>query len=139
MALAAQCRHQVRVCRQPPGHPGRRGPRHSGDRIESPRAPHARIGRSKAWRQPSSDGGLPRTKHPSGVKGYRVKLPIGVGFGIRDAATAKAVAKVADAVVIGSRIIQEIEAAPAGEAPRRVAAWLATIREAVDQVAKRAA
>jgi tryptophan synthase alpha chain len=68
-----------------------------------------------------------------------VALPVGVGFGIRDAATARAIATHADAVVIGSRIIQEIEAAPPGEAPRRAAAWLATIREAVDQVAKRAA
>ena len=36
-------------------------------------------------------------------------LPIGVGFGIRDAQTAKAVASVSDAVVIGSRLVQEIE------------------------------
>jgi tryptophan synthase alpha chain len=69
----------------------------------------------------------------------RVALPVGVGFGIRDAASARAIAAHADAVVIGSRIIQEIEAAPAGEAPNRAAAWLATIREAVDQVAKKAA
>lgn len=69
----------------------------------------------------------------------RVALPVGVGFGIRDAASASAIAAHADAVVIGSRIIQEIEAAPADEAPRRAAAWLATIRKAVDQVAKRAA
>ncbi len=38
-----------------------------------------------------------------------VGLPIGVGFGIRDAQTAKAVASVSDAVVIGSRLVQEIE------------------------------
>ena len=38
-----------------------------------------------------------------------IKLPIGVGFGIRDAQTARAVAQVADAVVIGSRLVQEIE------------------------------
>jgi tryptophan synthase alpha chain len=69
----------------------------------------------------------------------RVALPVGVGFGIRDAASARAIAAHADAVVIGSRIIQEIEAAPPGEAARRAAAWLATIRAAVDQVAKRAA
>jgi tryptophan synthase alpha chain len=69
----------------------------------------------------------------------RVALPVGVGFGIRDAASAQAIAAHADAVVIGSRIIQEIEAAPAGEAAQRAAAWLATIRAAVDQVAKRAA
>jgi tryptophan synthase alpha chain len=68
----------------------------------------------------------------------RVALPVGVGFGIRDAASAQAIAAHADAIVIGSRIIQEIEAAP-GEAARRAAAWLATIRDAIDQAAKRAA
>jgi tryptophan synthase alpha chain len=41
-----------------------------------------------------------------------VHMPVGVGFGIRDAATAQAVGKVADAVVIGSRIIQLIEDQP---------------------------
>ena len=69
----------------------------------------------------------------------RVALPIGVGFGIRDAASAQAIAAHADAIVIGSRIIQEIEAGPAAEAPGRAAAWLATIRSAVDSVAKQAA
>jgi len=39
-----------------------------------------------------------------------VQVPIAVGFGIRDGATAKLIASVSDAVVIGSRIIQEIEA-----------------------------
>ena len=38
-----------------------------------------------------------------------IKLPIGVGFGIRDAQTAKAVAKLCDGVVVGSRIVQQIE------------------------------
>ena len=69
----------------------------------------------------------------------RVALPIGVGFGIRDAASAQAIASHADAIVIGSRIIQEIEAGPAEEAPGRAAAWLATIRSAVDSVVKQAA
>ncbi len=61
-----------------------------------------------------------------------VKLPIGVGFGIRDAATAKAVAKVADAVVIGSRIIQELENTPKGQAVAAVQAFVAGIRNALD-------
>jgi tryptophan synthase alpha chain len=39
----------------------------------------------------------------------KVGMPVGVGFGIRDAATAARIAAVADAVVIGSRIIEEIE------------------------------
>lgn len=41
-----------------------------------------------------------------------IHIPVGVGFGIRDAATAKKIAQVADAVVIGSKIIQLIENAP---------------------------
>jgi tryptophan synthase alpha chain len=69
----------------------------------------------------------------------RVDLPVGVGFGIRDTASAQAIAAHADAVVIGSRIIQEIEAGPAGQAPERAAAWLATIRSAVDKAVKRSA
>jgi tryptophan synthase alpha chain len=61
-----------------------------------------------------------------------VKLPIGVGFGIRDAATAKAVAEVADAVVIGSRIIQEIENVGAQAAVSAVQAFVSGIRTALD-------
>ncbi|HZV64122.1 MAG TPA: tryptophan synthase subunit alpha [Telluria sp.] len=61
-----------------------------------------------------------------------VKLPIGVGFGIRDADTARAVAKVADAVVIGSRIIQELEATPPEGAAAAVQAFVAGIRSALD-------
>jgi len=61
-----------------------------------------------------------------------VKLPIGVGFGIRDAATAQAVAQVADAVVIGSRIIQEIESVPKEDAVVAVRTFLSGIRSALD-------
>lgn len=62
----------------------------------------------------------------------QVGMPVGVGFGIRDGASAARIAAVADAVVIGSRIIEEIESSPAGEAPRRVAALLQGIRAAMD-------
>jgi tryptophan synthase alpha chain len=68
-----------------------------------------------------------------------VKLPIGVGFGIRDAASAQAIAAHADAVVIGSRVIQEIERAPTGEAPQRAGAFLAGIRRALDSMARKRA
>jgi len=37
-------------------------------------------------------------------------LPIGVGFGVKDAATAKSVATIADAIVVGSRMVLTIEA-----------------------------
>ena len=60
------------------------------------------------------------------------QLPIGVGFGIRDAATAKAVAGIADAVVIGSRIIQEIESSNASNVLDNVSKLLSVIRTAMD-------
>ena len=68
-----------------------------------------------------------------------MKLPVGVGFGIRDAASAQAIAADADAVVIGSRLIQEIEAGPADAAADRAGAWLAGIRKALDSMQRRAA
>ena len=60
------------------------------------------------------------------------KLPVGVGFGIRDAVTAKAVAKFADAVIIGSAIIQQMESAPAGEQLLYAGRFLQGIRAALD-------
>ena len=59
-------------------------------------------------------------------------LPIGVGFGIRDAASAAAVARVADAVVIGSRIVETIEAAGPARAVEAVEEFVRTIRAALD-------
>jgi len=64
------------------------------------------------------------------IRSY-TSLPVGVGFGIRDGETARAVAGVADAVVIGSRLVQEIEAAP-HEAVARARAFMADIRSAMD-------
>lgn len=63
-------------------------------------------------------------------------LPVGVGFGIRDAATAEAVAKIADAVVVGSRIVNEIEAAPEGELLERVKTLVRDLRRGVDAASK---
>jgi tryptophan synthase alpha chain len=60
------------------------------------------------------------------------RLPIGVGFGIRDAESARRIAQSADAVVIGSRIIQEIEGGAPEAAAARVKAFLQPIREALD-------
>jgi len=62
------------------------------------------------------------------------RLPVGVGFGIRDAATAKAVAAVSDAVVIGSALIQEIEKAPRDGVAECAGRFLAPIREALDSL-----
>ncbi|HEX6829077.1 MAG TPA: tryptophan synthase subunit alpha, partial [Burkholderiales bacterium] len=59
-------------------------------------------------------------------------VPIGVGFGIRDAATARAVAQMADAVVVGSRIVQEIESSPREHAVANVTRLVRELRAAVD-------
>ncbi|PKO36439.1 MAG: tryptophan synthase subunit alpha [Betaproteobacteria bacterium HGW-Betaproteobacteria-6] len=61
-------------------------------------------------------------------------LPVGVGFGIRDASTAARIAAIADAVVVGSRIIEEIEKSTAETACANVKALVADIRRGVDEV-----
>lgn len=61
-----------------------------------------------------------------------VKLPVGVGFGIRDGATARAVADVADAAVIGSRLITEMENVPKDKALAAASAFITDIRKALD-------
>lgn len=61
-----------------------------------------------------------------------VHVPVGVGFGIRDAATAQTIGKVADAVVIGTRIIQLIEDQPREKVVPAVSAFLREIRLALD-------
>ncbi len=61
-----------------------------------------------------------------------VGIPVGVGFGIRDAATAQAVGAAADAVVIGTRIIQLIDGQPRDQVVPKVAEFLAGIRQALD-------
>ncbi|HUO44898.1 MAG TPA: tryptophan synthase subunit alpha [Burkholderiales bacterium] len=60
-----------------------------------------------------------------------IKLPIGVGFGIRDAESARRIAAEADAVVIASRLIQEMEQAGPHDALERAKRFLKPIREAL--------
>ncbi|NBW49407.1 MAG: tryptophan synthase subunit alpha [Betaproteobacteria bacterium] len=62
-----------------------------------------------------------------------ISTPVGVGFGIRDAATAKTISKVADAVVIGSKIIQLLEDQPREQVGPVAQAFLQEIRTALDQ------
>jgi tryptophan synthase alpha chain len=59
-------------------------------------------------------------------------LPVGVGFGIRDAATARTLAAVADGVVVGSRIIEEIERSTPETVCEQVRALVAELRRGVD-------
>lgn len=61
-----------------------------------------------------------------------VKVPVGVGFGIRDAATARAVGAVSDAVVIGSRLVQLLEAQPRDNVVAAARGFIAEIRAALD-------
>lgn len=61
-----------------------------------------------------------------------VSLPVGVGFGIRDAQTARAVSEVADAVVIGSALVQLLESTSADEAPVVAARFITGVRSALD-------
>ena len=61
-----------------------------------------------------------------------VKIPVGVGFGIRDAASATAVGQVADAVVIGTKLIQLLESGPASQSLSAAESFLREIRQALD-------
>ncbi len=61
-----------------------------------------------------------------------IKIPVGVGFGIRDGATAATIAQVADAVVIGSKMIQLIENAARDTVAPTAQAFLREVREAMD-------
>ncbi len=61
-----------------------------------------------------------------------VNVPVGVGFGIRDAETAKAIGRTADAVVIGSKIIQLIENEPHEKVVAVASNFLRSIRKALD-------
>jgi tryptophan synthase alpha chain len=61
-----------------------------------------------------------------------VQVPVGVGFGIRDAATAKVVAAVSDAVVIGSALVQLLEPCKRDTVAAAAGGFIATIRSALD-------
>jgi tryptophan synthase alpha chain len=64
----------------------------------------------------------------------RVSIPVGVGFGIRDAQTARNVAAHADAVVIGSRIVQLLEEAAPEAAAQMLTDFIAGVRHALDEL-----
>lgn len=63
-----------------------------------------------------------------------VSIPVGVGFGIRDAATAQAVGRHADAVVIGSRLVQLLEVQPRDKVAAAAGAFIREIRVALDEL-----
>lgn len=65
-----------------------------------------------------------------------ISIPIGVGFGIRDNATAKAIAGIADAVVVGSRLVEEIEHSPRDQILTNVSGLMKGLREAMDEASE---
>jgi tryptophan synthase alpha chain len=87
-------------------------------------------------------GNLDTTDVATRLKGIRkhVSLPVGVGFGISDAPSAQRISLVADAVVIGSKLIDTMTKACAGlpieqqsqAAIDAGANWLAAIRQAMN-------
>ena len=62
-----------------------------------------------------------------------ISLPIGVGFGINNAESARKIGKVADAVIVGSRIVKEIEN-NAGREAEAVGALVKELKDAVKAV-----
>ena len=62
-----------------------------------------------------------------------VRIPVGVGFGIRNAETARAIGSVADAVVIGSRLIQILQDAAPQNRLEAAAVFMREIRAALDE------
>ncbi len=62
-----------------------------------------------------------------------MRIPIAVGFGVRDAASAAAIGEFADAVVIGSALVEKLAGAPSAQAAAEVAKeFLTPIRKALD-------
>lgn len=62
----------------------------------------------------------------------KTNLPIGVGFGVKDAATAKSVAAIADAIVVGSRMVLTVEASNEDNLIDNVSQLVKELREAID-------
>ena len=65
------------------------------------------------------------------------ELPVGVGFGIRDGASAARIARVSDAVVVGSAVVARVEA-NAGSPdtlPGVLGAFIGELRAAMDEAA----
>lgn len=63
-------------------------------------------------------------------------LPIGIGFGVRDAATATAVAEFADAIVVGSRLVQIVEQSAETDLTANASAFIQELRLAVDKISE---
>ncbi len=69
------------------------------------------------------------------IRQHVTDIPVGVGFGIRDSATAQTIAKMADAVVIGSKIIQLIDNQPRDKVVGVASDFLSDVRTALNRAA----
>ena len=69
------------------------------------------------------------------IRQHVTDIPVGVGFGIRDTETAKTIGKMADAVVIGSKIIQLIDNQPRDKVVGTASDFLSGVREALNRAA----
>jgi tryptophan synthase alpha chain len=78
-----------------------------------------------------------RDRLPPGLESFvaRVRsqtdLPLAVGFGIGDAAQAGRVARIADGVIVGSAVVRTADRAQ--DPPKEVAAFIAQLRQGIDQ------
>lgn len=72
--------------------------------------------------------------HVNNIKKY-TDLPVGVGFGIKDAETAAAVSRVSDAVIVGSVLVKMIEENPDNDDViiAKINELLADMRQAMDK------
>ena len=62
-----------------------------------------------------------------------IHLPIGVGFGIRDAEAARAISALCDGVVVGSRIVEEIENSDSQQVVANISRLVGSLRTAMDK------
>jgi tryptophan synthase alpha chain len=69
------------------------------------------------------------------IRQHVTDIPVGVGFGIRDAETAKTIGKISDAVVIGSKIIQLIDNQPRDKVVNVASEFLSDVRKALNRAA----
>ncbi|MCI3879206.1 MULTISPECIES: tryptophan synthase subunit alpha [Acinetobacter] len=64
----------------------------------------------------------------------KTNVPVGVGFGISDAASAKAMGQVADAVIVGSAFVKSFAALPADQAAQQTVNKVKELRAALDEL-----
>ncbi|WP_454004872.1 tryptophan synthase subunit alpha [Alcaligenes sp. Marseille-Q7550] len=75
---------------------------------------------------------LDQVRHTLRRARRHISLPLGVGFGIRDAATAQAVAQMSDAVIVGSWLLETLRGKTAEQALQAAGALIQNLRRHLD-------